>query len=109
MASPPLYDQCMAAKKTTETGDEDVQPNREQRRREKFGGAGHVGREPNRQWPESQPNPALGTGAGTGDAITGRPDQDQTNLTGAGAGGATEKATRKPEVQGGNPGGRPNG
>jgi hypothetical protein len=87
----------------------DPMPNREQRRREKFGGAGPVGREQPNQWPESQPNPALGTGGGSGDAVTGRADQDQTNMTGAGAGGATEKRTRKPEIQGGNPGGRPNG
>ena len=98
----------MATKKDANTPDPEPM-NREQRRREKFGGAGPVGREQPNQWPESQPNPALGTGGGTGDAVTGRPDQDQTNMTGAGAGGATEKRTRKPELQGGNPGGRPNG
>ena len=98
----------MATKKDAKKHDPEPK-NREQRRRDKFGGAAAVGREQPNLWPESQPNPALGTGGGTGDAVTGRPDQDQTNMTGAGAGGATEKRTRKPELQGGNPGGRPNG
>jgi hypothetical protein len=98
----------MATKKKSDSAGS-PKPNRDQRRREKFGGAGPVGREQPNQWPESQSNPALGTGGGTGDAVAGRQDQDQTDMTGAGAGGATEKDTRKPEVQGGNPGSRPNG
>jgi hypothetical protein len=67
--------------------------NREQRRAEKFG----PGRSAQQGgWPTSEPNPVLG-GAPSDEAVAGRPDQDQTALTGAGAGGATEHAGRAPD------------
>ena len=49
--------------------------NREQRRREKFGKAGGVTKEP---WPTSEANPALGGATGDQAADTGAPDQDVT-------------------------------
>jgi hypothetical protein len=66
-------------------------PNREQRRRDKFGPAGKVGQhDPLDPWPESQANPAFGRGGDDQEAYTGRPDQDVTRQTGPGTGGATE-------------------
>ena len=47
--------------------------NREQRRREKFG---QTRTHTESQWPATEPNPAFGD-----DAVAGRPDQDQTDLT----------------------------
>ena len=92
----------MATKKKPVPKKAEPQPNREQRRREKFGkhgtvaGAGHPG-EP---WPESQPNPAFGRGGHDQEAYTGRPDQDVTRNTGAGAGGATEGGERVVDREG---------
>jgi len=52
-------------------------------------------------------NPAFGEGKR---ALAGRPDQDQTELTGPGTGGATESAERIPEQPAQNPrGSQPNG
>jgi hypothetical protein len=88
----------MATKKRQSKPDE-PKPNREQRRREKFGGHRSKGTEP---WPASEPNPAFG-GAGAGaenEAQAGRPDQDQTKLTGPGTGGATEQEGRVPRHEG---------
>jgi hypothetical protein len=66
-------------------------PNREQRRREKFGRPGNVGQHDALDpWPESQANPAFERGGDDQKAYTGRPDQDVTRQTGAGTGGATE-------------------
>jgi hypothetical protein len=71
--------------------------NREQRRRERFGQ-----HRPEAQggWPASQPNPAFGKD----EARTGRPDQDQTDLTGPGTGGASEPDGRTPHHEGAHPG-----
>ena len=49
--------------------------NREQRRREKFGKAGGVTKEP---WPTSEANPALSGATGDQAVDTGTPDQDVT-------------------------------
>jgi hypothetical protein len=75
------------------------QKNREQRRQEQFGGGRSTGKG---GWPTSEPNPAFGGGGeeGAQEATAGRPDKDQTKLTGAGAGGATEHADRMPEHEG---------
>ena len=75
--------------------------NREQRRREQFG---RTRPNPESQWPTSEPNPALG-----GDAVAGRPDQDQTDLTGPGTGGATQSDGRTPHYEGAHPGTKPKG
>jgi hypothetical protein len=71
--------------------------NREERRRERFGR-----HRPEAQggWPASQPNPAFGKD----EARTGRPDQDQTDLTGPGTGGASEPDGRTPHHEGAHPG-----
>jgi hypothetical protein len=74
--------------------------NREQRRAEKYG-PGRSAQQPG--WPSSEPNPAF-TEGGLDDATTGRPDQDQTELTGLGAGGASEHSGRAPHHEG-KPGG----
>lgn len=68
--------------------------NREQRRQAKFGGgrANEKG-----TWPTSEPNPVFGGAEAPADATAGRPDQDQTKMTGTGAGGATESPDRMPE------------
>ena len=67
--------------------------NREQRRAEKYG-PGRSAQQPS--WPTSEPNPVFGGGSAGDEALTGRPDQDQTALTGPGAGGATESPGRAP-------------
>jgi hypothetical protein len=95
-------------------------PNRAERRKNKFGGGRateHGG------WPTTEPNPVFGAGEGpgeaetsdtdatadapangvapsAGEAIAGRPDQDQTKQTGPGTGGATEQAGRAPRHEG---------
>jgi hypothetical protein len=71
--------------------------NREERRRERFGR-----HRPDAQggWPASQLNPAFGKD----EARTGRPDQDQTDLTGPGTGGASEPDGRTPHHEGAHPG-----
>lgn len=61
-------------------------PNREQRRRAKFGNS----RGASEPWPDSTPNPAFDRPAGDQAAHTGTPDQDVTHQTGSGTGGATE-------------------
>lgn len=71
--------------------------NREQRRQEKFG----RGRSDDKAaWPTSQPNPAFGGGDAPDEAQAGRPDQDETKMTGTGTGGATESPDRMPEHEG---------
>ena len=65
-------------------------PNREQRRAKEFG---------------SKPAPDVASPWSADDvpaneAIAGRPDQDQTRMTGAGAGGATEHDGRMPRHEG---------
>jgi hypothetical protein len=88
----------MATKKRVNP--EEPKPNREQRRRQKFGHAGGATKDP---WPQSEANPVFGQGGpaddageATGDpaAHTGRPDQDVTHQTGPGSGGATEGSGR---------------
>jgi hypothetical protein len=70
--------------------------NRAQRRKGKFGG----GRtDEQRAWPASRPNPVFGAQP-TADAAAGAPDQDRTDATGAGTGGATEQADRAPRDPG---------
>ncbi len=94
----------MADKKQPKPDTAAIKPNREQRRREKFGRAGGEAKD---LWPESEANPAFThatpadevaepTGEPTGDkaAHAGRPDQDVTHQTGPGSGGATEEAKR---------------
>ena len=75
--------------------------NREQRRQDKFG-VGRAAQQPG--WPSSEPNPAFGGGTESDEATTGRLDQDQTELTGPGAGGASEHSGRAPHHEG-KPGG----
>jgi hypothetical protein len=86
-------------------------PNREQRRREKFGRAGNVSQhDPLDPWPQSEANPALKNVAATDQAAhTGTPDQDVTHQTGPGTGGATETAGRAPEHEGAHQGTRTKG
>lgn len=72
------------------TNDRAQGANREQRRDEEFG------RDEARR---DQPPPVIRSPWTSDDvpaneSSTGRPDQDQTNLTGAGTGGATESADR---------------
>ena len=81
-------------KKKSEPKQDEVKPNREQRRREEFGKHGPATHDPNAPWPESVPNPALGRGGDDQAAYAGRPDQDVTRRTGTGAGGATEGGER---------------
>jgi hypothetical protein len=83
-------------------------PNREERRRQKFHKAGPAARKPGDPWPESRPNPAYGH-AGVDEAAAGRPDQDVTRTTGAGAGGATEGAERVVDREGIHGGNSPKG
>ncbi len=72
-------------------------PNRAERRKNKFGG----GRSSEQGgWPTTEPNPIFGAGEAPGEAMAGRPDQDQTKDTGPGAGGATEQAGRAPRREG---------
>jgi hypothetical protein len=71
--------------------------NREQRRQEKFGGGRSSAQG---GWPTSEPNPVFGGAEAPEEATAGRPDQDQTKLTGPGTGGATEHAERMPEHEG---------
>ena len=86
----------MATKKR-ETKADEPKLNREQRRREKFGGHRVSEKEP---WPTSRPNPALAAAGNEDEAKAGRPDQDQTKLTGPGTGGATEQEGRVPRHEG---------
>jgi hypothetical protein len=83
-------------------------PNREERRRQKFHKAGPAARKPGDPWPESLPNPAYGHG-GADEAAAGRPDQDVTRTTGAGAGGATEGGERVVDREGIHGGNSPKG
>lgn len=88
-------------KKPARTTPPTPKPNREQRRREKFGRAGNVTQQDLQDpWPESQANPAFGRGGDDQQAYTGRPDQDVTRQTGAGTGGATEGSERVIEQEG---------
>lgn len=80
--------------------DDATRPNREERRRQKFHKAGPAARKPGDPWPESRPNPAFGHAGDDGAASAGRPDQDVTRTTGAGAGGATEGAERVVDREG---------
>ncbi len=94
----------MATKKKAKPEEAAVQPNREERRRAKFGKAGKVHQHnPVGPWPDSEANPALTNVTGDQAAHTGRPDQDVTHQTGPGTGGATETAERTPEHEGMHP------
>jgi hypothetical protein len=100
----------MATKKKAAVKPDVATPNREQRRREKFGKAGKVSQhDPSAPWPESEANPALKNLTGDQTAHTGRPDQDVTHQTGPGTGGATETAGRAPEHEGAHQGTRTKG
>jgi hypothetical protein len=99
---------AMATKKkdakpdSTEAPSEPDRPNRDQRRRAKFGRAGGVAKE---AWPQSEANPAFGHLDHDSAAHTGNPDQDATHQTGAGTGGATEGNNRiveREEIHGSN-------
>jgi hypothetical protein len=83
----------MATKKKLESEPAAPAPNREQRRREKFGKAGKVHQHnPLGPWPESEANPALKVVIG-----------DEA----ADAGGATESAAKAPAAQGAKPRAKP--
>jgi hypothetical protein len=101
----------MATKKKPESKAADTPaPNREQRRREKFGKAGKLNRhDPAVPWPESQANPALLGQPPDQGAHSGRPDQGVTHQTGPGTGGATESPGRTPHYEGAHPGTKPKG
>lgn len=71
--------------------------NREQRRSEKFG---RHRTDDRTTWPASQPNPVFGGAEAPEEATAGRPDQDETKMTGTGTGGATESPDRTPEHEG---------
>jgi hypothetical protein len=75
--------------------------NREQRRAAKFGKhqAPTTAATP-APWPETAANPVFGGAPAPDDATAGRPDQDQTEATGPGTGGATEQAGRAPRHTG---------
>jgi hypothetical protein len=90
----------MATKKKSTPKTDAVQPNREQRRREKFHKAGPATHRPDAQWPESRPNPAFGHGGEEQAASAGRPDQNVTGNTGPGTGGATEGGDRIADREG---------
>jgi hypothetical protein len=74
--------------------------NREQRRAAQFGRHRPDPLEP----PPLNQDPRLGN-----DAVAGSPDQDQTDLTGAGTGGATQSDGRTPHYEGAHPGTKPKG
>ena len=80
--------------------DKDQPPNREQRRAAQFGKHRPDPLEP---WPQQDENPALR------DAVAGTPDQDQTEATGPGTGGATKSKGRAPHNEGAHPGTKPKG
>jgi hypothetical protein len=83
----------MATKKKPEAEPASPVPNREQRRREKFGKAGKVHQHnPLGPWPESEANPALKVVIG-----------DEA----ADAGGTTEPAATAPAVDGAKPRAKP--
>jgi hypothetical protein len=67
------------------TNERAQKPNRDQRRDEEFG---------REQRPPAIRSPWTSDDVPANESITGRPDQDQTHLTGAGAGGATESGGR---------------
>ena len=78
----------------------DPTPNREQRRAAQFG---RHRPDPHEPWPQQDPNPPLRA------AVSGTPDQDQTDLTGPGTGGATAPNGRTPHHEGAHPGTKPKG
>jgi hypothetical protein len=86
--------------KTSDAAAATPAPNREERRRAKFGRAGNIKAKTNEPWPESEANPAFGRGGEEREAHTGRPDQDITKLAGPGTGGATEGAERVVDREG---------
>lgn len=97
-------------KKKPTTGPSPATPNREQRRREKFGRAGKVHQHnPTGPWPESEANPALRTATGEVVPPAGAPDGDVTDQPGPGASGATKKAARPPAREGAKTGPKPKG
>jgi hypothetical protein len=92
------------------TDEQDVPMNREQRRAARRHKA--VDKPQDNLLPQSANNPTFGKkevladrGFGTpvSDAVTGRPDQDQTDLTGPGTGGATESGEREIHHEGTTP------
>jgi hypothetical protein len=100
----------MATRKKPTPKPESAAPNREERRRAKFGKAGNVSQhDPLTPWPQSEANPALRNAAGDQAAHTGGPDQNVTHKTGPGTGGATENADGPPEHEGAHQGTRPKG
>ncbi|HEY7591016.1 MAG TPA: hypothetical protein VH723_08485 [Candidatus Limnocylindrales bacterium] len=82
----------------------DGRPNREARRREAFG---PPDRTQDDLRPQSETNPAFGTGDDT-ESYAGRPDQDVVKTTGAGTGGATESDDRVKHHEGRHLGNQPN-
>jgi outer membrane biosynthesis protein TonB len=100
MATKKVATKKAAKPPTPKPASEPERPNREQRRREKFGHAGGATKD---LWPQSEANPALGRiGQPSQDtaAHTGTPDQDVTHQTGPGTGGATEGDDRVVEREG---------
>jgi hypothetical protein len=100
MATKKVATKKAAKPPTPKAAAEPPRPNREQRRREKFGHAGGATKD---LWPQSEANPALERLGQAGEdtaAHTGTPDQDVTHQTGAGTGGATEGAGRVVEREG---------
>jgi hypothetical protein len=95
--------------KTSDAAAAPPAPNREERRRAKFGRAGNIKAKTNEPWPESEANPAFGRAGEEKEAHTGRPDQSVTKLAGPGTGGATETADRTPAHEGAHPGVTPKG
>jgi hypothetical protein len=86
MATKKVATKQAAKPPTAKAAIEPPRPNREQRRREKFGHAGGATKD---LWPQSEANPALerlGQASEDTTAHTGTPDQDVTPQTG----GATE-------------------
>jgi hypothetical protein len=74
--------------------------NREQRRREAFGGAGPSGYANDDATGRTNPAATPPPTDGPDESVTGNQDQSQTRLTGAGTGGATEADERTPRHSG---------
>jgi hypothetical protein len=99
----------MATRKKSTPKSAAVQPNREQRRREKFHKAGPATHKPDTQWPESRPNPAFGHVGDDHAASTDRLGEDVTGSAGPGTGGPTEGDDRIVDRRGIQPGDNPKG
>jgi hypothetical protein len=95
MATKKVATKKAAKPPTAKAAVEPPRPNREQRRREKFGHAGGATKD---LWPQSEANPALerlGQVSGDTAADTGTPDPHVTPETGAGTVGATKGSGSK--------------